>query len=195
MSGFTARVVESFSSLRSTVLVGLNIMTTNISSQLSALLPGNHPFADTHHSSGVSLSLINVQMAVDSLPVGAHLVGPRTFYMHHGIYLGGGKVAHYSGFSSSFKPGPVEVIDLESFAHGKPVWMYQEQCEFASHEIAHRARSRIGENQYRIFSNNCEHFCSWCISGKSYSAQVNAYWHCPRSLFSFISALEHNFVA
>jgi hypothetical protein len=195
MSAFTAKFVERCLSLRSTARVCLTIMTTEMSSQLSALLPGNHSFAETYLSSGVVLKLIDVQEAADRVPVGAHMVGPRTFYMHHGIYLGGGKVAHYSGFSSSFKPGPVEVIDLERFAHGKPVWMYQEPGDFPCHEIANRARSRIGENQYRIFSNNCEHFCSWCTRGKSYSAQVNAWLHSPRSLFSFISALEHNFIA
>lgn len=130
MSAFTAKFVERCLSLRSTARVCLTIMTTEMSSQLSALLPGNHPFAETYLSSGVVLKLIDVQEAADRVPVGAHLVGPRTFYMHHGIYLGGGKVAHYSGFSSSFKPGPVEVIDLERFAHGKPVWMYQEQATF-----------------------------------------------------------------
>jgi len=81
---------------------------------------------------------------------------------------------------------PIEVIDLERFANGKPVWVMQESCEYSSDEIVSRARSRVGESQYRIFSNNCEHFCSWCISGKSCSAQVRAFLHCPRYLFSFV---------
>jgi hypothetical protein len=39
-------------------------------------------------------------------------------------------------------------------------------------EGARRARSRLGEDDYRLFSNNCEHFCNRCLSGVSHSAQV-----------------------
>jgi len=35
-----------------------------------------------------------------------------------------------------------------------------------------RARSRLGENDYRLLTNNCEHFYNWCLSGVSRSAQV-----------------------
>jgi hypothetical protein len=188
MNRLITKVVDGFSSLRSSILVCLTLMTTGASSLI-----------DTRNSSCYSssspLKLVNIEEAKDNLPVGAHLITSRKFYMHHGIHLGGGKVAHYSGFSSSFKPGPIEVTDLERFANGKPVWSYEERCEYSNHEIANRARSRIGENQYRILSNNCEHYCSWCVSGKSYSAQVRAYFHCPLNLFSFISGLEPNLIA
>jgi hypothetical protein len=31
-----------------------------------------------------------------------------------------------------------------------------------------RARSRAGENCYRLLTNNnCEHFCEWCLRGKA----------------------------
>jgi hypothetical protein len=39
--------------------------------------------------------------------------------------------------------------------------------------IVRRARSRLGERRYAIFSNNCEHFCSWCQVGESRSEQVD----------------------
>jgi hypothetical protein len=38
--------------------------------------------------------------------------------------------------------------------------------------VVARARSRLGEDRYRIASNNCEHFCHWCRSGENRSAQV-----------------------
>ncbi|MCU0069994.1 lecithin retinol acyltransferase family protein [Pseudomonas koreensis] len=147
------------------------------------------------YGTGLVLKPVDLDQAAASLPVGAHLVGPRRFYLHHGIYLGGGKVAHYAGFSSSLRSGPIEVTDLQHFAHGKPVWMYEEQSKYSSTEIAARARSRIGEDRYRIFSNNCEHFCSWCIRGESYSAQLYAWLRCPRALLAFITALESNVTA
>jgi hypothetical protein len=201
MSNLTIKAVGGFSSLLSTMHVCMDLITASVSGYLNALMLERHFFAESRNTklpgsaSNSLLKLVNVEQAAESLSVSSHLISPRSFYMHHGIYLGGGKVAHYSGFSSSFKPGPIEVTDLESFANGKPVWMLQEQCEYSSEEIAKRARSRIGESQYKILSNNCEHFCSWCISGRSYSAQVNAYLHCPRYLFSLISALQPNFIA
>jgi len=38
--------------------------------------------------------------------------------------------------------------------------------------VVARARSRLGENRYRLTTNNCEHFCEWCLSGESRSEQV-----------------------
>lgn len=101
----------------------------------------------------------------DSLAAGSHLVSPRKFYAHHGIYLGDGKVAHYSGLSASLHAGPIEITDLDHFGNGRPIWILQQQCAFSSDEIIVRALSRVGESQYKILSNNCEHFCNWCITG------------------------------
>jgi hypothetical protein len=124
----------------------------------------------------------------DRLSAGSHLVSPRKFYVHHGIYLGDGKVAHYSGLSASLQAGPIEITDLDRFGNGSSIWVHEEQCAFSSDEIIVRAMSRVGESQYKILSNNCEHFCNWCINGNSYSAQVAEYLHRPfglvRMLFS-----------
>jgi hypothetical protein len=38
--------------------------------------------------------------------------------------------------------------------------------------VVARARSRLGEERYRTLSNNCEHFCTWCIHGENRSCQV-----------------------
>lgn len=140
-------------------------------------------------------SSLTAEQALAHWPVGSHLISPRRFYIHHGIHLGGGRVAHYAGYSNSLRAGPIEVTDLEGFANGRPVWMVQEPCEFSSDEVVSRACSRIGESRYRIFSNNCEHFCSWCIRGKSHSAQVDALLHSPRDFFSMMSAARPSFMA
>jgi hypothetical protein len=138
---------------------------------------------------------IRVGQTLTDSPVGSHLISPRRFYVHHGIHLGGGRIAHYAGYSGSIKPGPIEVTDLDGFANGRPVWVLQEQCEYSSDEVVSRAYSRVGERDYRIFSNNCEHFCSWCTRGRSYSAQVEALLRSPRRFFSMISALQLCLVA
>jgi hypothetical protein len=48
--------------------------------------------------------------------------------------------------------------------------------------VARRARSRLGEDRYRIFSNNCEHFSEWCLQGVSRSYQVERLLALPRRL-------------
>lgn len=37
---------------------------------------------------------------------------------------------------------------------------------------AARAASMIGRSGYDLFSNNCEHFATWCVTGEHSSAQV-----------------------
>ena len=131
----------------------------------------------------------------DRLSPGSHLMSPRKFYVHHGIYLGDGKVAHYSGLSASLQAGPIEVTDLDRFGNGSSIWVDQEQCAFSSDEIIVRAMSRVGESQYKILSNNCEHFCNWCINGNSYSAQVTEYLHRPFRLVRILFSSKTGLIA
>ena len=32
---------------------------------------------------------------------------------------------------------------------------------------------RLGEEEYNLITNNCEHFAMWCKTGESVSCQVN----------------------
>lgn len=102
---------------------------------------------------------------------GAHLVTPRFGYRHHGIYAGNGRVIHYAGFKRFLSRGPVEEVSLEEFAGGREVHVVASGGAAA---LA-RARHRLGEDRYRFFTNNCEHFARWCISGVSRSLQVEAW--------------------
>ena len=36
-----------------------------------------------------------------------------------------------------------------------------------------RAMERLGEEEYNLITNNCEHFAMWCKTGESVSCQVN----------------------
>jgi hypothetical protein len=109
----------------------------------------------------------------EPFPLGAHLLTSRCGYDHHGIYVGGGHVVHYAGLSRLWRRGPVEEVSLEQFADGRPVQMKPAlNSRYNAEQIVARARSRLGENCYRITRNNCEHFCEWCIAGESRSEQV-----------------------
>jgi hypothetical protein len=107
-------------------------------------------------------------------PLGAHMVTPRRGYTHHGIYVGGGKVVQYGGLSWGLRRGPVEEVPLSQFSQGRPVWLRLVGTHwFDRHEVVRRARLRLGEDRYSVLTNNCEHFCEWCVRGEHRSYQVD----------------------
>ena len=111
--------------------------------------------------------------------LGSHIVTPRRGYLHHGIYVGGGKIVHYAGLAHGLYRRPVEETTLDRFARGRPVWVRSDRPPiFSSREVIRRARSRMGEDGYRLLTNNCEHFCEWCLYGEHRSYQVEA-WLAP----------------
>jgi hypothetical protein len=106
--------------------------------------------------------------------LGAHLVSPRIGFVHHGIYLGNGKVIHCGAVSGLLPRGPVEEVSLREFRRGRPVAVRGGvPVKYAPRDVVERARSRLGEDHYRILSNNCEHFCEWCLRGEERSYQVD----------------------
>ena len=95
-------------------------------------------------------------------------------YTHHGVYVGNGIVVHYAGLADGLNAGPVEQRPLEEFTCGKGYSIkVHASAKFTGEQAAGRAQSRIGEQLYCVFSNNCEHFCEWCINGDHNSAQAN----------------------
>ena len=107
------------------------------------------------------------------LSPGMHLVSSRRGYLHHGIYVGGRMVVHYAGLCQLLHSGPVEEVTLSRFSMGRAVRIVEhDEPRYSHQEIARRARSRLGENEYHVLRNNCEHFCNWCISGRSRSPQA-----------------------
>jgi cell wall-associated NlpC family hydrolase len=99
-------------------------------------------------------------------PLASHLVTPRTLYSHHGIYIGGGRVIHYSGLAYGLRSGPVETVSLERFARGRSIRVRHDAPTFDRGEVVERARSRLGEQRYRLLTNNCRHFCAWALRGE-----------------------------
>lgn len=106
-------------------------------------------------------------------PAGAHLVTRRIGYLHHGIYLGAGRVIHSGAVSRLLPRGPVEEVSLDDFSRGRCVWVRAGvPSRFTPQEVINRARSRLGQNHYHLLKNNCEHLCEWCLRGRERSYQV-----------------------
>jgi len=113
-------------------------------------------------------------------PVGAHVVTQRRGYTHHGIYVGASQVVHYAGLARGLRRGPVEEISLSSFAARHAVGVIAGVPQkFDAREVVRRARSRLGEDRYRLLTNNCEHFCEWCLQGERRSYQIEACLELP----------------
>jgi hypothetical protein len=116
-----------------------------------------------------------------TLSIAAHVVTSRVGYTHHGIYVGDGKVVHYQGLSRGWRTGPVEEVSLAEFARGRAIRVQAHVSpRFDRDAVVARARSRLGESAYSILSNNCEHFCDWCVHGKNRSRQIEELCRRPR---------------
>jgi len=131
----------------------------------------------------------------DEPALGAHLITQRRGYEHHGVYVGSGKVIHYAGFAKSAHRGPVEEVPLELFADDYAVAVRPHPFpKYSGEQIVLRARSRLGENRYRLMTNNCEHFCAWCLLGESRSEQVHACLTHPRAGIIALLCLVSTFI-
>jgi hypothetical protein len=103
-----------------------------------------------------------------------HLQVPRQhgLFNHHGIDLGDGSVAHY------LEGRQILRSPLADFSRGEPVSVvsYSEPCSPPAQTLR-RALSRLGEQNYNLLFNNCEHFAHWCKTGRHRSAQVEDWLH------------------
>lgn len=125
-----------------------------------------------------------IQMSLP--PIGSHLVSRRCggLYTHHGVYVGNGNVVHYEGFAGGvnihdvipidqFARSSIRCVSLEVFCGGNEFFIQKHNCpKFSQQEIVERAMSKIGESEYNLIWNNCEHFANWCIEGEKKSEQV-----------------------
>lgn len=113
------------------------------------------------------------QRSKNHVPLGAHLIVKHLGYSHHGIYVGRGRVIHYSGFAHLFKKHPIEITNINQFSHGKKIIIqHYDHPKYKGRKVVRRMRSRMHENNYHLIINNCEHLCTWAITGVESSPQV-----------------------
>jgi Lecithin retinol acyltransferase len=93
-------------------------------------------------------------------------------YKHYGIDCGDGTVIHYRKPSET-----IEQTSMATFSQGNPIYVaeYSEGFGYIPDVVVERAKSRLGERDYNLLFNNCEHFTSWCKTGIDDSKQVRNY--------------------
>ncbi|NER84123.1 MAG: hypothetical protein F6K42_32210 [Leptolyngbya sp. SIO1D8] len=96
------------------------------------------------------------------------VVGVPGVYEHHGIDCGDNTVIHYYK-----KETPtISQTSLETFARGGSIFIKHQSLSFLSPIVVQRAISRLGEQKYDLLTNNCEHFATWCKTGRHESEQL-----------------------
>lgn len=90
-------------------------------------------------------------------------------YEHHGIDCGDNTVIHYSKLGEA----SVARTTKDTFARGRRVYTKEQPTAYIPSVVVDRAESRLGERQYDLFFNNCEHFATWCKTGRSECEQLN----------------------
>jgi len=99
-----------------------------------------------------------------------HLRVPRQhgLFLHHGIDLGDGSVAHY------LEGREILRSPLAEFSRGQDVSVVNHDQASSAGVTLRRAMSRIGEQNYNLLFNNCEHFATWCKTGRHRSGQIDS---------------------
>jgi len=92
----------------------------------------------------------------------------RGAYAHYGIYCSDTCIIH-NAVPVSQTIGHATVEELAR--HLQAQYGYH---LYTPEETVQRARSRLGETNYRILTNNCEHFAIWCKTGVNESLQVTS---------------------
>jgi hypothetical protein len=116
-----------------------------------------------------------------SMARGDHLFVYCIGYSHHGLDLGNGNVIHFDSgpwrklvSHSTDAPPTIRETTMGEFARGKEVFVRLYDLTDDPESVATRAMSRLGEEGYELFNNNCEHFAVWCKTGFSVSTQVES---------------------
>lgn len=96
---------------------------------------------------------------------GDHVRVWRGLYWHHAVYVGDGWLIE---FGSSIFGGRVAHVEWGVFSKGRSVdWVSR-----GGREAVQRAFSQLGRSDFDVLSRNCEHFATWCVTGRWESGQV-----------------------
>ena len=112
----------------------------------------------------------NRRLPESTVAAADHLQVPRQhgLFNHHGIDLGDGTVAHY------LEGREILRNSVDDFRQGQPLSVINHADASPAGVTLRRAMSRIGEQNYNLLFNNCEHFATWCKTGRHRSDQIDS---------------------
>ena len=110
----------------------------------------------------------------NELNCGDHIYVRRKglLYSHHGIYAEEGTVINFKGADKEKRDPAVIITDIENFLNGGKLRRrnYRERLPYS--ESLKIAREHLLKKGYSLRVNNCEHFATYCATGKRKSKQV-----------------------
>ncbi len=115
------------------------------------------------------------------LTPGDHIAVGRGLYSHHGILIDEGDVVEYGGNAWG---GPVQVVPWEDFIQGCRWRVVRHPVRFSREQTVERALRMIGMNRFDLWERNCEHFATWCCTGRWHSQQVETAIGAAKALFA-----------
>ncbi|XP_010027159.2 uncharacterized protein LOC104417611 [Eucalyptus grandis] len=128
----------------------------------------------------------------EELTPGDHVYTYRRYglYTHHGIYVGAGRVIHFTRTGvnetslDSFRQEGEDLRSLHSYGYGQPLLEYW-LARWGAHptlpntkspeQVINKAWELYGSDnfgEYDLINNNCEHFATFCRTGVQASAQT-----------------------
>ena len=116
----------------------------------------------------------SVRLSEENLLPGDHIYVKRSsrFYKHHGVYIGHGKVIHVSGSIREKVSPEVRESDLSLFLKGEVPRKRVYKKRLPASETIRTAKNLLRNEDYSMVRNNCEHFATYCVTGKKKSLQV-----------------------
>jgi len=108
----------------------------------------------------------------EDLNLGDHIYVRRLLYSHHGIYTGYGTVIHYAGEEKEKKNPMIRETELGDFLKGGRLRKLDHKWRLPPSETISLAKKQLYNKEYSLTFNNCEHFATYCATGKKKSRQV-----------------------
>ena len=113
-----------------------------------------------------------MSLSEKDLNLGDHIYVRRLVYSHHGIYAGDGNVIHYTGEEKEKKDPLIRETDIEAFLKDGKLRKRDYKKRLPPSETLGLAKKHLSDNSYSIAFNNCEHFATYCATGKRKSRQL-----------------------
>jgi hypothetical protein len=113
-----------------------------------------------------------MSLSKEDLSPGDHIYVKRLLYSHHGIYVGDGKVIHYTGEEKEKKDPSVRETDIDGFLKGGKLKKRNYKRRLSPSETVSLAKEHLSDEGYSVTLNNCEHLATYCATGNKKSNQV-----------------------